>query len=398
MNARMIDSSTTIHISRLCEINNNKMGILNFGSVFRKYVVQHTLSSIDNSIPYNIYADGNLVLHKGAYNHCIDPYVIAENAYNHFMLLVNGLRRNYDIRRVMIYIDGVSPTMKQKTSQRRHHHVKFDVHTALDHFKTLFDNQSVDIKQLELGESEMQMILERDTSVASLLVTSDSDVYHVAYDRCHDTAPLYLLTNGPSFVDLTNFTVRGMPRNLFTCIVLLMGTDYTQSLVTSTMVMSIIECFSMRESDSVLEESFNTISQLDLTKDRSWRVVLHEICSIILRAKNKHGMKINFGRRKGITCTEHPKLSWHEKQSVSDLVENLAWCTRYYDLGNMVDKYCNNKRGYTTIDSGSQWKLMRGAQFYGVGELVSWRTSPNTGPLAFDRSYNERHSDDSDCA
>lgn len=418
------------------------MGIFKFNNSFRAHIVD-AYDTPDPQYAYTILVDGNLSLFRGAVNGCSDPHQIAGTAYRILQTLMQSLP--VKIEKIIVYFDGQSPTRKANTSRKRAINLKFDVQAALAEYKRLLSDSWYVVNQLKVGESEMQMILDRDHTKPTILVTNDSDVYHIAYGKYStDAAPLYLLLGGsvcnslnakrpstttmlrgsesgaeaeavddtttttttaaadaagvklykaPSstsdacepqtqpikgyaFVNLNKFNVHGMPRTLFSALVTMMGTDYTQTLLTPTMVSAVCKCYVARHQDPVLAESFDNILADSLTKAKHWRTVLYEVCKIIFHAKNKRGVRIYMGSKvmdKRTANRDNPKLTWFENYTVERWVESLAWCSRYYEYGSRVDKYMDNEQSHQYVEPSTQWRLMKGAKSFGVGEITSWR-------------------------
>lgn len=350
------------------------MGIQKFNVIFKEYI-ENAKSVPDDKLSYTIHVDGNLSLFRGAISNCVEPHDIANNAFMTLSRLIHKMSITYKIDKVVIYFDGSPPIRKTTTIKKRACAVKFDVQAAMAHYKSLLQHDSLfHINQLEIGESEMQMILERDPSKPTILITNDSDVFHVAYEKAKNEAPLYLTNGNDYFINLSRFNVLGMPRSLFSALVILMGTDYTQNLLTPSMINTIISCYDKRDQDSMLLESFKNITSDSTTKPRHWRTILYEICNIIFRAKEVLNYKIYFGKKiYNKNVVNSPKLSWTESELVERWVQSLAWCARYNELGNKVDHYCNNQDDFEYIQGNNQWRLMRGAKSFGVGEITSWR-------------------------
>nr|WCZ68549.1 DNA excision repair enzyme [Heliothis virescens nudivirus] len=351
------------------------MGILKFNNVFKQYIVD-SYDTPDPSLEYTVHVDGNLTLFKGVINGCVDAHTIANNALD--LLKAMMYRLSVKISEIVIYFDGLPPTRKHDTSKKRAVNLKFNAQAALQYYKAMLEEESwFRVVQLEVGESEMQMILDRDPTKPTILVTNDSDVYHIAYGRYDDEAPLYLLLNGGErFVNLQKFNVCGMPRNVFSAIVIMMGTDYTQPLLTPSMVSAICQCYVMRHQDATLLNAFDSITNDSLSKAKHWRTVLYEVCKVIFHAKNQHSIRIHFGSKvmdKRTANKDNPKLTWAENCTVERWVESLAWCSRYYEHGNRVDRYSNNEQCFEFIEPTSQWRLMKGAKSFGMGDLTSWR-------------------------
>lgn len=334
------------------------MGVLRFSRIFKPFTSDYTLTHLDDSVIYNVVVDGTLVLFKGLADRtqAHDEFNISRDAKQYLDSIIRSF--NFRIGSVKVYIDGISPTMKTRTSKNRIR--VFDVKKATGYFVDLCKTSGMEVIELMYGESEMQMLLERDPNTPTVAITNDSDVYTLCYGKKWKH-PVYL-HNRYNFINLTSFSIEDMHRNIFVSLILLTGTDYTQSLFTESMSLAIIKCYENRNQYNMYEY-FDAIQESNMFTEIGWHCILNSYYNIFMIAKKANRFRLYFGKRGSpLAKINDTKLTKDEQKLLDTLVFTLAWTCRYYEYGKSVDCYINNEDGYPHVPESKMWHLMKNSK------------------------------------
>lgn len=335
------------------------MGIKNFNNIFKIYIDAYTTVDVPQTCAYKVVVDGNLILHKGIYKDTVDCDQVAFNAFDYLSRTLRTLRTRCPVHSVAVYFDGVSPNMKMGVQKsRKRVPYKVNIKSSIARFQELCDETDMSTVKLAYGESELEMILDNYREHPLVLVTSDTDVFHVAYKRCTDH-PLYLYNNG-KFVDLSRFSVGGLSRNVFSMIIILMGTDYSQSFLTATMIKAIL--FAAKVSSASLEAKFRTIDAANLERCDEWRAALVALFDILDYSEFVLNFKV-YGRAKRKAASTAASASaastCASECTIDTILEGFAWLHAYYNRGRHVDNYTNNYESFVELSKEDQCAMIK---------------------------------------
>jgi hypothetical protein len=176
--------------------------------------------------------------------------------------IINTAQKICNIEYIKIYFDGTAPEQKKKEQERRatqNRVLHFDMN-ALKR-KLICDLPKhcgicIEYIELEQGEAEREIYINRDKTRASVLWTKDTDIYSIAYkhepttpndyvflcmDQVNKHRRLYFL------YDMTKFFYNHLPVNVFRFIVAMAGTDFTPSMFSPTMIKAIVNAENTNE-------------------------------------------------------------------------------------------------------------------------------------------------------
>lgn len=241
------------------------MGILYFNKIAKAFFKQCLAADSPTKAPYNLSFDGSLFLFSGlrkcTYGNSQAPEVIAENA---FAYILNCAQQYESAKNIFFYIDGIKPSNKIHTQIARATHINFDRVAAMAKLVEIISERCprIEIVRLQRGESEHEFFTRRDRTVANILLTSDTDLFHIAYDYSPESPAdlAYFLKKGANesypLSTLLEGSTTKMPKLVFSLLAFLLGSDYTPSSFTLSMVQSIFCLFNVFDSLS----SENTIA------------------------------------------------------------------------------------------------------------------------------------------
>ena len=255
------------------------MGIPNFFKFCDELLMPQTsveyLRKISESKPLNVYIDLPIFMFSG----CImenrrhicnsvvtatyDERLVAQTAFRILNLNILDIFNKFHINKIVCYIDGIRPNMKIYTSTYRKSisNSVFNTQLGLKYLCELINNnlREVELRNLIIGESEHEAFTRRDINYPTLILTDDSDVFHISYKYTpqsdHD-----LVFIGNKYIrtlyDMTNIDF-GMPRLAFLTLLMLKGSDFTEKIFTHSMVLAIAKVW--------MKSNVNTKLRLDIS-------------------------------------------------------------------------------------------------------------------------------------
>lgn len=158
------------------------MGILN-GSVIVDYFLRGRYNA-RRPIRYNVYVDGELMRYKGMITENLSRHdaeeAIAHTSISHLMRILSTIEQRFGGKpeSIFVYMDGARVTNKVVNRPE----FKFDASLIRQTFATFCRDFGMHIRQLDYGESELQMYLQRDIEAdLNVFVTDDSDMMSICY-------------------------------------------------------------------------------------------------------------------------------------------------------------------------------------------------------------------------
>lgn len=310
---------------------------------------------------YTIYVDGELMRYKGLIANNMSLHnacdAIANTAFDYMMHMVRDIESLMAVsaKEIVVYMDG---------TKRIHNKVirttcnQFDTQLIRNLFKSKCILNKLSVCELSTGESELQMYIQRDrTNNLNIFLTSDSDMIAIAYDHRPSTSipyeKLHLDNNnneettattteriandncvyGSEFCDEIvdsclwincSYSIFAVgcdfgahrlryQRLAFLVMVGMCGTDFTQSMLTETMICGILKA---------TDDDVNYVNNL------------HEIQSLVcafVYLGIKNGGTIKPIPAKRIITTTKPS------ECLCDYVANISYYIDYIDAGIMTE-------------------------------------------------------------
>ena len=273
------------------------MGIVQLNKLINCYF--HDIEcAIPTASQYNLSFDGSLFLFSGCVSQALqvsnnahdsqinrqyDEEILVQIALKNITEYISKLP-NY--KNVYFFVDGIKPMNKSYTSSNRIMNKSFNPHNAMSMLLDLIRVHLpfVKICQFKIGESEHEFFLKRDRSLPNILLTNDTDLFHIAYDYLKGSEQdiVYYIqkhnvdvptnNNNYSFAKIDrpktlkcfqlgklNFEKYGIPKVIFSTISFLKGSDYTPSFISPTMADALIAIFLRYNRSGVDNSGINII-------------------------------------------------------------------------------------------------------------------------------------------
>lgn len=399
------------------------MGIVQLNKLIRSY-----FKDIECELPttkYNISFDGSLFLFSGCVSEALqssnNSFSTSPNIrYDEEIIVQIALKNVSDFilkfpnyNNVYFFVDGLKPANKGYTSGQRTINIAFDPHSAMN---MLLDEirlklPFVKICKFSIGESEHEFFLKRDRNIPNILLTNDTDLFHISFDylKGSDSDIVYYIQKNttsviserrsdyhqPYFVrekskhltcfrlDKLNFVKYGLPKIIFTIISFLKGSDYTPSLISSTMAESLIAIFLRFNRSGIDNDVITIILNKILEKCRSF----HNFEMAYMTRLNEENMLHNYSNDPNSLHIENinNKLDCGEsfdeiykKSEVEDIltllilllvkikqdsVGSFVWCRNSAITGLNVDDVVFKKNNYMNLLTWSVNYSLLGSKF-----------------------------------
>lgn len=234
------------------------MGISDFRKIREIFIPESSLTALDQfvakPVKVNVYVDGSFYIYLGCstfnMNQDSKSYSsrkVAESAATIIYNNVCKIKKIRDVANVIVFFDGKRPRPKLKTSKKRiaSKSIQLNVCESIYHLCKILNSHNYIIYNLTIGESEHEIVIHRDVSLPSIILTDDSDIFHIAYDYEDMTCNDYIFVcskNLATTYDLYSLPkIMKMPKMLFSLLCILRGCDFTKSTFTTTMMMAIIQ-------------------------------------------------------------------------------------------------------------------------------------------------------------
>lgn len=365
------------------------MGINDFTTIRRQFIPNTPISKIKyyttNKVPVNIYIDGSFYLFSGYISSNIGPdgnydeYLVAKSAFDTIMNQIRIIQNEHIlIDKIYFYFDGNRPFIKKYTSNKRRDQrtLKMNVNEVMNNLTSMLNKiPNIIMCHLVDGESEHEAFIRRDISKPSIIFTDDSDLVHIAYNYEEETFNdyVFICTKRLNFVydihELKN--IIKMPKYAFTLLMMLKGSDFTNSIFSSTMATKIITLFShQKHACEKTRKLINTINEYGLYYKNKENIVskknrLQASKIYNLTSHKDPSSTINFIYQKDIIYHTikmfvqmlilNPKgVSWkknsHCKSTIKDTnneLDALYWATNYSLIGCNMAFYNDNIFNYT---------------------------------------------------
>lgn len=347
---------------------------------------------------YNIYVDGELVRYKGMVDenmHCPNPEVaIAETAKDYLIKLVRIIQCHLkcDPRKVIIFMDGIRVFNKETRSYGQT--INLNHNDIRQNFILMCTQVGYCVNSLVEGEAELQMYLQRDTSMdLNVFVTSDTDMLSICYNHipqtvfpfrdatrykkqqpnvydanhklvkdfnCHypnDTiikdSCVWVNINRDSYTfigfDGLQFRLLFKPK-VFRIFVALCGTDFTHFCPSNSKSSSSVLSQTMIK--SILQTSITDINLINKLDD------IHQITAALIWCSLKHKVTL-------------PRLNVTEDESrVEDFIKMISMYLEYIEKGEM--EQCIITKPNLTVILRQYIYAITGDDDFQIKTLNSW--------------------------
>ncbi len=375
--------------------------------------------------PYDVSFDGSLFLFSGAtqlesasYVQPLDAYggayvdiptiMADENALDFydeddnlaryvaskaFITIKNHLRQLVGARDIYVYFDGTKPKNKTVTCKNRSR--PFNVRLATPYFEALIRRNlpHVKIVSLSKGEAEHEFFIKRDRSIANVLVTDDTDLYHISYGYLPETDKdiVYFAKRGLcELYRMDKFGETKIPKLLFTILAFIRGSDYTISLFTLSMVESIYAVLLRHRRQQIdvgivsdiitkiyeLCNRFNddenrymvlcrTKTNIDDVYDIDTVRTIIRLLLLLLTQIKKHSMSKFVWNTCNSTIRSEEMIMSNLKRKFDHYLKLLVWSVNYSLLGSSYIKYDYSIEWITRIPSLSIFQMILSPLVYG---------------------------------
>lgn len=254
------------------------MGITNGNQICQKLCEKSLLFSVPAiGVPVeyepkpnaNLYIDGPILLYCGniVSKEFKDPMLIIQNKLRK---IVSVVASRYNILSVSVFFDGDAPPEKAKRQQQRASRVSdknnFNIQKVKQEFCEKRHYFPIRIQNLRKGEAEMEMYRSRDTESTSIIYTKDTDMFTIAYGHSALDDVIYCQErNCPSdktlkvysFFDMRKFKDEFVPGVVFSALMALAGTDYTDTRLSLTQIECILENADLLQLNDVISDDPN---------------------------------------------------------------------------------------------------------------------------------------------
>lgn len=167
-----------------------------------------------NAKQYNVYIDGELMRYKGLCDNtqANTSECVAQLAHDYMVRLVSDVERLLKRRALNIYVYMDGPKrVKNKTTTRAEQNMNADIIRAT--FKEICNNTGYSIIEMDCGEAELVMYLQRDQTIdLNVFITCDSDMASICYG--HKPKMYYLDEPNKQLPD-NKYSYARLPNNQF---------------------------------------------------------------------------------------------------------------------------------------------------------------------------------------
>lgn len=228
--------------------------------------------------------------------------------------IIEIVKTYYDITHTKIFFDGEAPKEKAPIQNQRAQRIStYNIQEIKKEFCEQFRTGGFTIINLTKGEAEMEMYRQRDVNVTNIIYTKDTDLFTIAYKHSGIDDVIYYQercinqTKVHRFFDMRKFYYEHIPKDVFSALMALAGTDYTDTRLSLTQLGCILN------ENAVL--SFENISD-DPNIDDIQNII--DKITDYFQSKPKHGS--HHAKRYNL-ITEHEYL------------EKILWYVRYIKYG-----------------------------------------------------------------
>ncbi|UOT91777.1 FEN-1 [Aratus pisonii nudivirus] len=369
------------------------MGISEFREIKKEFIEMDPLTDLKiltSNTPVDIYIDGSFYLYTGLIDKNLNSDGVTYNCemaadtvcvliYN----IINKIKKlKIIIGDVYVFFDGVKPKSKQKTMQIRNDKKqnKDELFKIKNLIIKMFNDQKYVMCNLVLGEAEHDMFTFRNTIRPSIMLTDDSDVFHIAYNYNSRTFNDYtfIATKHLNFTcNLQNLVkkLNNVPKLIFVLLCALKGSDFTCHTFTTSMFKVILSEFK-NPSCGRTRKIIENLKDLANYQDKELKISneLGKLNSVVYNHLDEESEYVTIdgiyqmdvvclcikGLLKILIETEY-KFNWNQKcvqidnetyhyETIFDQLKAITWTVNYSLIGSRYSNYFSNINFPTDLD------------------------------------------------
>jgi hypothetical protein len=243
--------------------------------------------------------------------------------------------------KVVVMFDGVTPPLKQRTQSKRVP-LPVDRKTLTDKISSTFKANCVcarsQICELQSGEAECEAYflrnLFRGHARATLIMTEDTDVFHLLYDypKVHESDKIFVGMKHLNKIYDFSENVFSVPRILVKFLCALSGTDFTSHVISKSMLSNIVNY--VKQFPTNLKE-LNGSPDLAVVK-----LMLKYVLTVAFRQPCK------------------PCLSSRKSTDVHSYFENVIWTIGYSTHGAAFERFRDSSLEFCDVDPHSVYRFV----------------------------------------
>lgn len=210
----------------------------------------------------NLYIDGPILLYCGNVKKRDD----ASDDIAHSLLIIklklkkiiSVVATRFNIVGVHVFFDGDAPPEKApRQAQRAMRASTYNIQEIKRAFCAYNHFPPIAINNLRHGEAEMEMYRMRDTRTTSVIYTKDTDMFTIAYGHSAEDDVIYCQErklgdkNMYRFFDMRKFHYASIPKAVFSALMALVGTDYTETRLSLTQIKCLLEDYGNDENPNI---------------------------------------------------------------------------------------------------------------------------------------------------
>ncbi|QBB28618.1 hypothetical protein HgNV_013 [Homarus gammarus nudivirus] len=330
------------------------MGINDFKRIKQEFIQQTNLNKLrqytDKRTKVKVYVDGSFYRYTGYISNNLNnegsayiPQRVAETAVTLIYNSVSRIEKIKDVIGVYVFFDGIRPTSKTKTSTIRQMRKtpKKNAREVLNCMMKLLNDHNYIINNLVIGESEHEMFLHRDPNYPSILLSDDSDLFHISFQYSSITVNdvIFIVTKSlRTSYDITQMSkeLRNVPKLIFTILCCLKGSDYTHSAFTTTMFLVLLKTYCDRQYMSSTSKA--------IMND------INDFCDNFKKMENKTNIHV-----KKVGPMTYNKLDEDDYDTIPGIftINDVCWCIKQLLLllGASTSPFVWNNDKYKNVET-----------------------------------------------
>ncbi|UBZ25603.1 FEN-1 [Carcinus maenas nudivirus] len=256
------------------------MGITEFRKLKDEFIQQCSVSDLkycgDRKTKVIVHVDGSFYLYCGYISQNLNadgtafyPSKVADTACTLLYNTIKKIEKYKDIYEVHIFFDGLRPSSKKKTMELRKlkKGPKKNIIEVTNCMVKILNDHNYIMNNLVIGESEHEMMIHRNPNYPTILLSDDSDLFHISFGYNSVTFNDFIFIASKSLNSLYNVTdihnthLNKMPKLAFSLLCFLKGSDFTHNLFTTTMANAIISAYTSKENNFEVKKILNEIQR-----------------------------------------------------------------------------------------------------------------------------------------
>ncbi|CAD6222446.1 GSCOCT00014060001.2-RA-CDS [Cotesia congregata] len=304
------------------------MGIYNINRVCKDLLEKASIK-IPKDLDCKIYVDGLVVWYCGHLSEQLNKRVATKK----LTTVLNQLEFEFkfNVKRIKIYFDGTPPAYKKNSQNYRPRLAR-----AIESWgrELMFNDKRIQVVRLQHGEAESECFFQRNGKLASIIITNDTDIYHIVYRyqrlTVNDNVYFYIIDKKELF-DASLFETI-LNKNAFKLLIFLRGSDYNDPLFTPQMVKSILDLINSKKNFNIDDNRYFKI--INKINDIMTHLTPHNINKCICYFILLLGFIKN---RSDEVLFEWPRFN--ENFILKEYYKLLMWMINYSNIGRNIRDY-----------------------------------------------------------